>query len=119
MTGGAAPYRAGTLFERQVQAHLARNGYFVIRAAGSHGVADIVALKHGQTLLVQCKRAQMRGREWNALLEIAAQCDALPILAERAPRRMPRADPLYTLLLRPHVPSSSVWPGRPFAVDFA
>jgi hypothetical protein len=45
----------GASFERKVADLLESDGYLVIRAAGSHGAADLVALKLGQVLFVQCK----------------------------------------------------------------
>jgi Holliday junction resolvase len=50
-------YDAGTRFERETRHHLERNGYWVIKAAGSKGKADLVAIKPGQVLIVQCKRS--------------------------------------------------------------
>lgn len=56
MTGGAAPRRAGDRFERLVKADLERHGWFVGRSAGSHGIADLIAIKISHTpLLVSCK----------------------------------------------------------------
>lgn len=49
-------YDAGTRFERETRKHLEADGYWVIKAAGSKGKADLVAIKPGQVLIVQCKR---------------------------------------------------------------
>lgn len=54
--GGVTRYASGTVFEREVRAHLEAEGYWCIRAAGSKGKADIVAIKPGQVLIVQAKR---------------------------------------------------------------
>jgi Holliday junction resolvase len=49
-------YTAGRRFEYQVQHEHELKGFLVIRAAGSHGPADLVCLgEGGTTLLVQCK----------------------------------------------------------------
>jgi Holliday junction resolvase len=49
----------GSARERLVQAQLRRDGWIVYRAAGSHGCADLVALRHDDTpRLVQVKASQ-------------------------------------------------------------
>jgi len=55
---GGRNYRKGRAFEYRVKHHLEKGGCFVVRSASSHGPADLVALKGGKVLLVQCK---MRG----------------------------------------------------------
>ena len=45
----------GTAFENRTRKYLEENGYWVIRSARSLGEADLVAVKPGQMLLVQCK----------------------------------------------------------------
>lgn len=55
---GGRNYRRGRAFEYRVKHHLEKHGCFVVRSASSHGPADLVALKEGKALLVQCK---MRG----------------------------------------------------------
>jgi Holliday junction resolvase len=78
----------GASFERKVADLLESDGYLVIRAAGSHGAADLVALKLGQVLFVQCK---LNGRcdpsEWNEFFRLAAQVGALPLIAYRPGRQ--------------------------------
>lgn len=37
-------YSKGTLFEREIKQWLERNSFYVIRSAGSHGLADLVAI---------------------------------------------------------------------------
>lgn len=48
-------YRAGRDLEYAIANDLEANGYHVIRAAGSHGLADLIAFKPGQVLIVQAK----------------------------------------------------------------
>ncbi|HYJ33767.1 MAG TPA: Holliday junction resolvase [Candidatus Binatia bacterium] len=82
-------YARGAYFERTVAAALTGDGYVVYRAAGSHGKADLVALKAGEVLLVQCKLPGPGGvppGEWNALYEVAVRVGALPIVAYRPGR---------------------------------
>jgi len=51
----AAKYRAGLVLEHATRTVLEADGYYVIRSAGSKGAADLVAIKPGEVLLVQCK----------------------------------------------------------------
>jgi Holliday junction resolvase len=82
-------YARGADFERRTMTDLVENGYRVIRAAGSHGKADIVALKPGQVILVQCKLTGPGGvgpAEWNELFDLAQYAGAVALVAHR-PRR--------------------------------
>jgi Holliday junction resolvase len=82
-------YARGATFERSVAAKLAADGYWVARAAGSHGKADIVGLKRGQVLLVQCKLSGPGGvspAEWNELYAIAEQVGAIALVAHKPAR---------------------------------
>lgn len=56
MKGKATNYERGRSFEYKVQNDLRAHGYTTIRSAGSHSPADIVAVKSGVLLFVQCKR---------------------------------------------------------------
>jgi Holliday junction resolvase len=98
---GGRSYRIGRAFEYRVRDHLEKGGYFVVRSAMSHGPVDLVGLKRGVVLLVQCK---MRGRisrgEREALCSLAERVRGLPILAFKQKRRLafrvlrgPEADP--------------------------
>jgi len=65
-----------------VRAHLELDGYEVIRSAGSKTKIDLVALKPGDILLVQCKRDGRIGPlERGALVDTASWVGALPIVA--------------------------------------
>jgi Holliday junction resolvase len=54
-------YQRGANFERKVKEYYESEGYYVIRSAGSHGVADLVCIRrlkrisHPEIILVQCK----------------------------------------------------------------
>jgi Holliday junction resolvase len=63
-------YRKGADFERRVLKHLEKQGYVVFRAAGSKSPVDLVALRSGEVMLVQCRvDGRLRGdREKLALL---------------------------------------------------
>ncbi len=48
-------YSRGANFERRVQKHFEKAGYFVMRSAGSHSPVDLVTFKGGEVSLIQCK----------------------------------------------------------------
>jgi len=48
-------YSRGANFERRVRRHLENEGWVVFRSAGSHSPADLIALKAGEVMLVQCQ----------------------------------------------------------------
>ena len=51
-------YRNGADLERAVKHHLEDNGYLlVIKSGGSKGKVDVIGLKRGETVIVQCKRS--------------------------------------------------------------
>ncbi|MHA3723824.1 hypothetical protein ACXR2T_08085 [Leucobacter sp. HY1910] len=76
-------YRIGRALEQRVKLHLTEAGYFVVRSAGSHSAADLVALKDGTIWLVQCKRAgALPPSEWNALITAAEQAGGHAIMVE-------------------------------------
>lgn len=87
---GRSNAQRGTAFERAVAAALTTDGYLVIRAAGSRGAGDLVALKPGQVLLVQCKlggAGHLGPAEWNDFLFFARSAGAVPVLAYRPGQR--------------------------------
>jgi len=75
----------GDYFERQVRDPLRAHGWVVIRSAGSLGVADIVALRKGNTpALVSCKlSARIGPDERAALIEAADRAGARAVVAHR------------------------------------
>lgn len=82
---GNSNAQRGTYLERVVMDILVDLGYCVVRSAGSHGVADLVAVKPGTVLFVQSKmRASLLGsREWRELWATSMKAGAIPILAHR------------------------------------
>jgi Holliday junction resolvase len=89
-------YRRGADFERKVKQALEANGaVYVVRAAGSHGPADLIAFYdwdgwRPSVEFVQAKRngKMSRADQW-ALHELATQCGAVPVLAYQGPRGTP------------------------------
>ncbi len=78
-------YQNGAAFERQCKENLEANGYAVMRSAGSHSPADLVALCKGRVPLgIQCKRnGRLDPDEWNEFFGWCAQAGIAPILAEK------------------------------------
>ena len=77
-------YTQGRKVEYDVIRDLQQHGYDTVRAASSKGLADVVAVKPGQVLLVNCKRTSMPGPAERADLIRVAAClpgIALPIVA--------------------------------------
>jgi len=88
-------YRRGRRFEYKVRDHLRGLGYFVTRSPASRSPIDLVAIKAGSQLLVQCKVGGYMGPdEWNAVYDLATSIAATPILAEYKARQTP----LYWIL---------------------
>lgn len=80
-------YHRGRDLEHRVRKALREQGYEVLRTAGSKSKVDLVAIKPGQMLFVQCKRSgALPPAEWNALFDIAAAAGAMPVLAEQLVR---------------------------------
>jgi Holliday junction resolvase len=83
-------YRNGRDFEYKVRDELARDGYEMFRSAGSKTKIDLIAVKPGQLLFVQCKRTdpQISPDDRSRMLALAAMVGALPIVASKPiPRR--------------------------------
>jgi Holliday junction resolvase len=87
-----ARYKRGRAFEYRVKKKLEREGYYVVRSAGSHSVADLVAVrkKVGRTavtiplaevLFVQCFRGRKSARELVKLVEVCEDYGAIPCVA--------------------------------------
>jgi Holliday junction resolvase len=86
VTAGNHNKRNGTVRENRVKELLEDDGYFVVRSAGSGGVADLVALKRGQVLLIQVKsEAYLGPAGWNGLWFTALNIGAVPIHAAKLP----------------------------------
>jgi Holliday junction resolvase len=77
-------YQDGTRFEHVVRKQLEEDGYWCTRSAGSKTKVDLVAIKPGQVLLVQCKRDGRCAPAERAAIVSLAQClplVAVPVLA--------------------------------------
>lgn len=63
-------YARGAAFERKVKEHLESFGWLAVRAAGSHGLVDVIGIdQDGGVHLIQCKtgKAKMKAADWDAL----------------------------------------------------
>ena len=81
-------YSEGVRVEHLVIDDLRANGYQCIRASSSKGVADVVAVKVGEVVLVNVKRTTMPGpAERLALWRLRWDC-VLPVVALK-PLRCP------------------------------
>jgi Holliday junction resolvase len=107
-------YQKGDHFEKRILADLRAQGYVAWQSRNSRSVVDIVALKTGQTLLVQVKsgRISMSHDEWNALYDLAGRVSATPVLAGRDGRAIS-----YRQLSGHHQPRSPYWPCEAFVLD--
>ena len=76
-------YRSGRKVEYAVRNDLIARKYpIVMRATLSRGPADVIAIKPGVVLLIQCKRGLSMGvGEWNRLFDLAKSINATPIMA--------------------------------------
>jgi Holliday junction resolvase len=75
-------YRSGRRLEYVVRDMFRRKGWFVVRAAASKPV-DLVCLRGGEVVLVECKYG-VKGIRWDELaplLEAAERANAKPVLA--------------------------------------
>ncbi len=77
------PYAVGRRIEYLVRDDLRKRGYpIVLRSPLSYGPADVVAIKAGTTMLVQCKTKFLCGvPEWNSLYKLAQSISAQSVIA--------------------------------------
>lgn len=76
-------YQSGRNFEYRVKRYFETQGYFVVRSAGSKGIADLIAISpDGTVSLVQCKLyGTISVKEYEELRETALKFKALPVIA--------------------------------------
>lgn len=108
-------YQRGSRFEAAIRADLESDGYWTIRAAGSHGLADVIATKPGEVLAVQAKLGVMPHGEWNALFRLCAEFGMVPLVADRPKRGAIR----YRRITGVHVARSRTWPCELWAAEAA
>lgn len=75
-------YQRGRAFEYAVMRDLKGRGYYCARAAGSHSKIDVLAVKEGVVLFIQCKaNGVIPPAEWNTLHDLCRAPNLLPIVA--------------------------------------
>lgn len=85
----ATNYQRGANLERRVKDLLEGEGFAVVRSAGSHSPADLVAMRGGEIVIVQCKRDGRLGpSEWNEFVEFCVKAGGVPILASIDGRKL-------------------------------
>lgn len=100
----------GIYLERRVAEILGQRGYFTIRAAGSHGIADVVAIRPGHVVFVQCKtNGIVSGTEWNRLWEVTLALGAVPVIGQWH-RGDARAGITFMEITGTHLARSKRWP---------
>lgn len=78
------PYKLGRSLEYAVANSFRKAGYWTIRAAQSRGEADVVAIRDGEIILIQCKRGGLIDKEeWNDLFHLASRLKASAVIADR------------------------------------
>lgn len=114
---GARQRQRGERFEKRAADQLRTAGYWVWQSRGSRSPADLVALRPGSVLLVQCKSNTTRptamgitGDDWNALHNLAARAGGLPLLADRDPEHPTRIR--WQQITGPHEPHAKTWACR-------
>jgi Holliday junction resolvase len=69
-------------FERKIARIFKKNGYYTVISAGSRGVADVIAIKPNEILLIQCKNSGgLSMNEKLRLKQISSTVNAKGLLA--------------------------------------
>lgn len=79
-------YKKGRRFEYRIRNYFKARNFYVLRSPASQGPADLVAIKKGLILLIQCKSSSsVMGslKEKEELSKLSESIGALPILAYR------------------------------------
>jgi Holliday junction resolvase len=78
----SSPYVKGRAFEHYVKRKLEAKEWIVIRSRGSRGVFDLIAVRNGEIMLIQCKwRKPIKEGEKEDLLVKALKAGGIPVLA--------------------------------------
>jgi len=82
-------YVKGRRFEYRVRDFFRKNGFVVIRAAQSKPI-DLVCLRRGEAIFVECKtgKSGLRRTRRQELLSLAEAAGALPLLSVRKKRKL-------------------------------
>lgn len=89
----ASPYVKGRAFEHYVKRKLEAKEWIVIRSRGSRGAFDLLAVKHGEIMLIQCKwNSFIEDEERRQLTSIAWKAGGIPVLATHVDGRVKLID---------------------------
>lgn len=64
----------GTRLERKLKKILEGQGYYVVRSAGSFGIADLVAIKNDRFIMIQVKSSGITSDEIRRITEVLTKC---------------------------------------------
>jgi hypothetical protein len=103
-------YARGRALEHKVARELRARGFMVVRSAGSHGLADLVALAPSSTTLIQCKLGP-RGMSTAEIEELVGKAAQLICTAYLVWKRSPRQPVEYVLLAGPATICRADFPG--------
>jgi len=82
-------YRLGRQVEYAVRDKFKKFNYIVMRAPASKGPIDLIAIKKGLIVFIQCKRNMvMSVLEWNNFYKLSKTVDAIPLVAGRPAGRL-------------------------------
>lgn len=73
-------YARGAIYERTVKKELEREGFFVIRSAGSKSPVDLVAIKGGFFELIQCATRRPKAEAKHVSIKKSAKRIGSPII---------------------------------------
>ncbi len=98
----SSQYRLGADFENRTRDRFEEAGYYVVRSAGSRGVADLVVFdvtadrvsRFPAPLMIQCKRGRngLGVEAWNHFYAIADAAGCVPVVAEKKEGRTLESD---------------------------
>lgn len=80
-------YEKGARLERELKAKLEKDGYYCIRAAGSHGLFDLMAWNDHEVLLIQCKTRKPSKKEMVELCQLECPDNFVKYWAHRENRK--------------------------------
>jgi Holliday junction resolvase len=80
-------YRRGAAFEYRVRDFFEREGFIVIRSAGSHGPVDLACFRRGLCILIQCKISGGFGAQDINKMALARKQTGFVVLGARKGRR--------------------------------
>lgn len=91
-------YQRAAKQENTLKKLLENKGWLVMRAPGSRGPFDLIAIKHGRALAISCKtdRHDITPLEWRTLYLIARAHRIAPVIADKTG---PRHTMRYWLIL--------------------